>query len=128
MTRSLPVRSAAGQARRVLSDALWEAAAPLLPPPSPRGPSGGRPPADRRAVLSAILFVLKTGCQWNALNATGLASSSTAHRRYREWRALGVFERLREALKGRPEARGIDWSGPPGRRRVRAIIFKTPNV
>ena len=34
--------------------------------------------------MTAILFVLRTGCQWNALNATGICSSLSAHRRYIE--------------------------------------------
>ena len=35
--------------------------------------------------MDAIFFVLRTGCQWNALNATGICSSSSAHRRFQEW-------------------------------------------
>ena len=30
-----------------------------------------------RTCLNAILFVLRTGCQWNALNATGICPGST---------------------------------------------------
>lgn len=47
--------------------------------------------ADRVA-LNAILLVLRTGMQWNALNGSGICSSSSAYRRFAEWRDAGVFE------------------------------------
>ena len=46
--------------------------------------------SDRDA-MNAILLVLRTGMQWNALNATGICSCSSAYRRFREWAAAGVF-------------------------------------
>lgn len=61
--------------------------------------------------MNGILFVLRTGCQWNALNATGICSSSTAHLRFQEWTLVGVFQKLWE--KGLTEydgLKGIDWS------------------
>jgi putative transposase len=58
-----------------------------------------------------VLFVLRTGCQWNALNATGICSSSSAHRRLLEWTAAGVFERAWvKALSAYDEFVGVDWS------------------
>jgi hypothetical protein len=47
-----------------------------------------------RAETNAILFVVRTGCTWNSLNATGICHSSSAHRRFEEWTAAGVFEEL----------------------------------
>jgi transposase len=44
--------------------------------------------------MNAILLVLRTGMQWNALNATGVCSSSSAYRRFREWTDAGVFVEL----------------------------------
>lgn len=44
--------------------------------------------------MNAIFFVLRTDCQWNALNATGIGSSGTAHWRFQEWRDAGFFERF----------------------------------
>jgi len=67
--------------------------------------------ADDRVCLNAILFVLRTGCQWNALNATGICPSSTAHDRFQQWVQAGVFGRLWAA--GLPEydkLKGIDWA------------------
>lgn len=64
------------------------------------------PPGDGR-----IFFVLRTGCQWNALNATGLCSSSTAHLRFQEWTAAGVFRKLWAlSLENYDELKGLDWS------------------
>lgn len=42
--------------------------------------------------MNCILFILRTGYQWNALNATGIFTSSSAHCRYQEWRNADVFE------------------------------------
>ena len=68
-----------------LPDWLWERVEPLLPAP-PAHPLGcHRPRVPDRAAMDAILLVLRTGMQWNALNATGICSSSSAHRRFQEW-------------------------------------------
>lgn len=93
-------------------DALWEHIAPLLPNPTKVHPLGcHRKRVDNRAAMDAIFFVLRTGCQWNALNATGICSSSSAHRRFLEWGEAGVFEQLwLQGLLAYDELKGIDWS------------------
>jgi transposase len=61
--------------------------------------------------MDAIIFRLRTGCQWNALSMTGLCSSSSAHRRFQEWRAAGVFLELwRRGLTEYDALKGIDWT------------------
>jgi transposase len=61
--------------------------------------------------MNAILFVLRTGCQWNALNGTGICSSSSAHRRFQEWVAAGVFLDLwKQGLLECAALGEIDWS------------------
>ena len=94
-----------------ISDELWARVEPLLPPP-PRHPLGcHRQRVENRRALDAIFFVLRTGCQWNALNATGICSSSSAHRRFQEWTAAGVFHRLwAQGLAAYDELVGIDWA------------------
>src|SRR4051812_12654229 len=95
-----------------IPEALWERIEPLLPPRPPH-PLGCHNPrvSDRRA-MDAIFFVLRTGCQWNALNATGICSSSSAHRRFQEWTAAGVFVNLwAEALQEYDELKGWVGSG-----------------
>jgi putative transposase len=47
-----------------LSDAEWNILEGLVPAPLP----GGRPISwSRREIVSAILYVLRTGCQWHLL-------------------------------------------------------------
>ena len=61
--------------------------------------------------MNAIFFVLRTGCQWNALNATGICSTSTAHDRFEQWIQSGVFvQAWQAALADYEELKGIDWS------------------
>ena len=98
-----------------MSNELWSKIEPLLPKHvNTHRFGGGRPRADDRKCLSAILFVLRTGCQWNALNATGICPSSTAHDRFQQWVKAGVFLKLWAlALEGYDELKGIDWSWQP---------------
>src|SRR3712207_8643698 len=53
---------------RRVPDELWEEIEGLLPPPPSRA-KGGRPRADDRLLLDAILYVLWAGCPWRALPA-----------------------------------------------------------
>lgn len=94
-----------------LPDVLWERIEPLLPPrkPHPLGCHNPRVP-DRRA-MDAIFFVLRTGCQWGALDATGICSHSAAHRRFQEWVEAGVFLALWQAgVLEYDRLKGLDWS------------------
>jgi len=97
--------------RWLVSDGLWSKIEPLLPKPKRRARGrGGRPRVPDRQALDGILFVLRTGSQWNALNATGICSSSTAHRRFQHWVRAGVFAQLWEqGLTAYDELKGIDW-------------------
>jgi hypothetical protein len=61
--------------------------------------------------MDAIFFVLRTGCQWNALSVTGVCSSSSAHRRFLEWTEAGVFHEFwRQGLLAYDAVAGIDWA------------------
>ena len=94
-----------------IPDEMWGCIKPLLPAPK-RHPLGCHNPAvDPRKVMDAIFFVLRTGCQWNALNATGICSSSSAHRWFQAWTKAGVFKKLWGlSLKEYDRLKGIDWS------------------
>jgi putative transposase len=62
-----------------------------------------------RQVSTAIVFILRTGCQWKALPRS-LGRPSTVHDRFQEWRRAGVFERIWKAgLLEYDELYGIDW-------------------
>jgi len=95
-----------------ISDALWEKIEPLLPEhENTHRFGGGRPRRPDRECLDAIFYVLRTGCQWNALKETDLCPSSTAHDRFQEWVEAGVFAKLWEAgLLEYDELEGLDWS------------------
>lgn len=98
-------------AKPLVSDDLWAAVAPLLPPPRPK-PKGGRPPVPDRPALTGILFVLKTGIQWEDLpQEMGCGCGMTCWRRLRDWHLAGVWEELHAVFLDRlAEAGQIDWS------------------
>jgi transposase len=96
-----------------LTDAQWGQIAALLPQ---RSRGRGRPRADDRRIVEAILYVQRHRCAWSALPAE-LGDGATAHRRWQEWQAAGLWERI-VALAGpsRPVG-GTDGSaarGQPG--------------
>ena len=54
--------------------------------------SGERPRIDDdRKVFDAIFLVAKNGCQWKALDTTGICFGSTAHLRFQQWTETGFF-------------------------------------
>ena len=80
------------------SDELWSRFAPLVPPHPPR-PKGGRPRAADRACLAGILFVLRTGIQWEWLpQEMGCGSGMTCWRRLRDWQDAGVWDELQRVI------------------------------
>lgn len=95
-----------------ISDELWAKIEPLLPRDINKHRfGGGRPRRPDREVMDAIFFVLRTGCQWNALNRASSCSSSTAHLRFQQWRAAGVFQKLWAlSLEEYDELKGLDWT------------------
>jgi len=95
-----------------MPDELWVRFEPLLPKYKTTHPQGGgRPRRSDRDCADAIFFVLRTGCQWEALNATGICPHSTAHDRFQEWIATGLWAKLWAVLvKEYDELRGLDWS------------------
>ncbi|WP_164021906.1 IS5 family transposase [Pyxidicoccus trucidator] len=93
-------------ARDLVPDALWERVAPLLPVPKKKKP--GRPRANDRAALEAIVFVLKTGIPWEMLPAKQFGlSGMTAWRRMEQWMRAGVFEQLQRVLLNELGQRGL---------------------
>jgi transposase len=95
-----------------VSDKLWAIWKPLIPQHvNTHRFGGGRPRTPDRQCADAIYFQLRTGCQWKALDETGICSGSVAHARFQEWVTAGVFERLWiAALTDYDEAKGLDWS------------------
>src|SRR6202521_4700317 len=77
-----------------LNDAAWAWIAPTLP----AARSGGRPrTSDLRAVLNAIFYLLRTGCQWRLLPRE-FPRPGTVYHYFRDWKDAGVLAELQRAL------------------------------
>ncbi|MGF6884619.1 hypothetical protein ABIA39_007200 [Nocardia sp. GAS34] len=50
--------------KRFVPDELWASAEPLLPEFTPHPQGAGTAPTDERAVFTAVVFVLTSGCAW----------------------------------------------------------------
>ena len=84
-----------------LADAEWAILAPLVPATLP----GGRPARHpRREIVNAILYVLRTGCQWRAL-PHDLPPWGTVWWYFRRWREDGVWEAINTTLRERVRVR-----------------------
>lgn len=97
----------------LVSDALWERIEPLLPPAKPRRfRFPGRRPLDYRKILTGIIFVLKTGIDWEELPAElGWGCGKTCKNILKAWHTAGIWERLHHLLLAElQEADRIDWS------------------
>lgn len=89
-------------------DKLWERIEPLIDAAYPAKVMG-RPRADLRKVLDAIVFRLRSGCQWNCLPEE-LGDDSTAHRWFQRWSQDGFFQKLWAVLLAECEELGaVDW-------------------
>lgn len=97
--------------QRLVPDELWELVAPLLPSFAARPQGGGTAPCDERAVFTAVVYVLTSGCAWRHLPPTFGTSSATAHRRFTAWTGAGLWRRLHRAVLDELGARGeVDWT------------------
>lgn len=82
-----------------LTDEQWEAVRPFVVKRM------GRPPSvDRREVVNAVLYLVRTGCQWRML-PDSFPNHNTVHSCYRRWRLDGTLDgtldRLHDALRRR---------------------------
>jgi putative transposase len=77
-----------------LTDAAWELVKPLLPAALP----GGRPrTTDVRAVMDAIFYLLRTGCQWRLLPHR-YPPWGTVYHYFRCWEEAGTWTQLHRAI------------------------------
>ena len=94
-----------------LSDAEWALIAPYLPP---RKVLGRPRETDLRAVLDAILYIARTGCQWRML-PKDFPPFTTVQGYFYGWRDTGLFERINfELLLHAREAAGREASPSAG--------------
>ena len=81
-----------------LSDEQWARIEPSLPTPKP-STRGGRPRADDRAYLEALLWLLRSGAQWKD-GQERFPSSFTCWRRLRDWEESFVDASFAPAERG----------------------------
>jgi putative transposase len=79
-----------------LTDGQWKLIQPLLPKVTRRG----RPPIDRRRILNAILYVVRTGCQWRMLPRE-FPHWKTVYNCFWLWRRSGLWQRIHDRLRER---------------------------
>ncbi len=93
----------------LVPDDLWDRVAPLLPVRPPlRARYPGRLPADDRAALRGIVYVLCKGVSWRDVPAERVGCSGvTSWRRLRDWTAAGIWPQLHEVLLAALRAAGL---------------------
>jgi putative transposase len=78
-----------------LTDEQWSLIESHIPPVHP----GGRPrKTDVRDVLDAVLYILRTGCQWRYL-PKDFPPKSTVWRYFDQWRRDGTLDTLHDLLR-----------------------------
>jgi len=100
-----------------VSDEFWKRVEPLVPEfrrdetrTYKRKAGGGRKRKSPRLVFEAIVYVLRTGCQWKALPKEKFGSASSVHQYFLDWEKEGFFEALwRAGLAEYSDMEGIAW-------------------
>jgi transposase len=78
-----------------LTDQQWDLLRPLIPLPSLEG----RPPTvERREIVNAILYVLRSGCPWRLLPYE-FPAWQTVYYSFRRWQREGVWEQILQSLR-----------------------------
>lgn len=96
---------------RLVPGGLWALVEPVVPKFTPRRQGGGTAPVDERAVFTAVVYVLTSGCAWRHVQPTFGVSPATAHRRFTAWTKAGVWRRLHQVVLDELGARGeLDWT------------------
>jgi len=79
-----------------LSDAEWALVSDLFDPPARRGAPAR---IERRAMVDAMLFLARTGCQWRYLPER-FPPWGAVWQQWRRWRANGLWARAMARLAG----------------------------
>jgi putative transposase len=116
-----------------VNDELWEIIQSILDELDPPAPTG-RPRTGQREALNGVIYVMRSGCQWNQLPGR-FGDDSSVHRTMQRWIAKGVLERLWAVLiENCEELGGVDWEwqsadGAMGKARFGGILSApTPRI
>jgi putative transposase len=91
----MPATSARKRYPSDLTDVQWAIVEPLIPPAK----SGGRPrEVDMREVVNAILYLNRSGCQWDML-PHDLPPKSDVYFYFARWRDDGTWQAIVDALR-----------------------------
>src|SRR6266540_3174749 len=89
-----------------LTEAEWQRIEPWVPAAKP----GGRPAKyNRREIVNAILYLLRSGCSWRLL-PPDLPPWRIVFYYFWSWRKAGVWARLQDILDGElQQAAELEW-------------------
>lgn len=76
-----------------ISDNQWEVISSLLPLPKSGEGLKGRPSKDHREVLNGVLWICRTGAQWNEMPSK-YPPYQTCHRYFQKWVKAGVWDKV----------------------------------
>lgn len=96
-------------------DELWHTIKPILNELDPPARTG-RPRIDPRAALDAMIYRMRSGCQWNQL-PRDFPDDASVHRTMQRWIVRGVFPLIWAALiEACDELGGVDfqWQAADG--------------
>lgn len=89
-------------------DELWQRFLPVIDEMDPPKATG-RKRIDPRAALDAIIFRLRSGCQWNQL-PKDFPDDSSVHRTFQRWIKTGVLTAVwAELILECEELNGVVW-------------------
>jgi putative transposase len=77
-----------------LTNEQWKIISRLLP----KRAKTGRPPLDRRWVLNAMLYIVRTGCQWRLL-PVDFPKWKSVYSVFWRWRKSGLWKQIHDKLR-----------------------------
>ena len=88
-----------------LTDEQWERIEPLFPMAKSGPGKRGRPAQPSRAILEAVLWIMRTGAPWHDLPSR-YPPHQTCHRRFQQWVQDGTLRSVVVALRQHLRERG----------------------
>jgi transposase len=79
-----------------ITDKEWKLIEPVLNKSQPR--TGRKPKYERREVMNAIFYLIRSGCSWRHL-PHDFPPWSIVYTQFSRWRDRGVFEKMHDKVK-----------------------------